>query len=95
MAVRTFPSATVHGTDTGVAGHLLMLDKVCYPGWNIFKMSNKHLLQGIKAVVTLNEEFEVFISTRQYQACSTPCHLLLAPLLYHVALSTMQTLLGM
>lgn len=24
-------------------------------------------MQGIKAVVTLNEEFEVFISTRQYQ----------------------------
>lgn len=24
-------------------------------------------LQGIKAVVTLNEEFEVFISKRQYQ----------------------------
>ena len=30
-------------------------------------------LQGIKAVVTLNEEFEVFISTRQYQVCSLPC----------------------
>ena len=29
-------------------------------------------LQGIKAVVTLNEEFEVFISKRQYQVTFNP-----------------------
>ena len=92
MAVRAFPFAAVHGKDTSVAGHLLDLNNFCNLECTNLKMSEVLYLQGIKAVVTLNEEFEVFISTRQYQAGSTPCKLLLAPLL---ALGITQTLLQM
>ena len=33
--------------------------------------------QGVKAVVTLNEDFEVFISSDQYKVCLCSCHVVI------------------
>ena len=87
---RVLPSIAVHGKSAGVDTCLGWISSE----YGLGAMSNVLVLQGIKAVVTLNEEFEVFISTRQYQACSSPRKLLLAaPLMYSFALGIMRTLI--